>query len=122
MIVKDMPIGVQIYGGKFKNAREAARFSAEKMAKVNLFETERMFCDVYGLEPGQEQKAHTHQGADKVYFVLSGTGTFRIGSEERELGPDTVILAPSGVEHGVRNVSGERLVLVVWMAPNPNVA
>jgi mannose-6-phosphate isomerase-like protein (cupin superfamily) len=91
------------------------------MAKVNLFETERMFCDVYGLEPGQEQKAHTHQGADKVYFVLAGTGTFRIGNEERELGPETAVLAPSGIEHGVRNAGSERLVLLVFMAPNPNV-
>ena len=30
-------------------------FRPEKMSKVNLFETPRMFCDVYGLEPGQSQ-------------------------------------------------------------------
>jgi mannose-6-phosphate isomerase-like protein (cupin superfamily) len=106
----------------FKSIREAARFSHEKMAKVNLFETDRMFCDVYCLEPGQEQKVHTHQGADKIYAVLEGAGAFRIGAEERELGPDTVILAPSGVEHGVRNLSDRRLILLVFMAPNPNVA
>jgi len=106
----------------FKNIREAVRFAGEKMAKVNLFETERMFCDVYGLESGQGQKVHTHQGADKIYVVLEGRGTFRIGSEERELGPDTVVLAPSGVEHGVRNTGEARLALLVFMAPNPNVA
>jgi hypothetical protein len=53
-----------------KHIGEAIRFSEGKMAKVNLFETERMFCDVYGLEPGQEQKVHKHSGADKVYVVL----------------------------------------------------
>ena len=106
----------------FKSIREAVRFSGEKMAKVNLFETERMFCDVYGLEPVQRQKVHAHQGADKIYVVLEGLGTFQIGSEERELGPDMVILAPSGVEHGVWNTGGARLTLLVFMAPNPNVA
>jgi len=105
----------------FKNIREAVRFSEEKMAKVNLLETERMFCDVYGLVPGQEQKVHAHQGADKVYVVLAGSGTFRIGSEERQLEPDTVVLAPAGVGHGVRNTGAERLTLLVFMAPNPNV-
>ncbi len=105
-----------------KSIREAVRFSADKMAKVNLFETEHMFCDVYGLEPGQEQKPHVHAGADKVYFVLSGEGLFRIGEEEHTAGPDMVILAPSGVEHGVRNAGSERLSLLVFMAPNPNVA
>ena len=105
-----------------KNIQEAVRFSKEKMAKVNLVETERMFCDVYGLEPGQTQKVHIHNGADKVYVVLEGGGTFQIDAEERELGPDSVVLAPSGVEHGVSNTGDARLVLLVFMAPNPNVA
>ena len=36
------------------------RFAADKMQKVNMFETPQMFCDVYCLEPGQAQKAHAH--------------------------------------------------------------
>jgi len=106
----------------WRNLMEAARFSGEKMAKMNLFETGRMFCDVYGLEPGQEQKRHAHAGADKVYVVRSGRGSFRVGEAEQELGPDSVVLAPSGVEHGVHNPGPERLVLLVFMAPNPNLA
>ena len=39
-----------------RNIRSERRFSTEKMQKVNLFETERMFADIYCLEPGQEQK------------------------------------------------------------------
>jgi mannose-6-phosphate isomerase-like protein (cupin superfamily) len=106
----------------FRNIREAVRFSGERMAKVNLCETDKMFCDVYGLEPGQGQRVHAHQDADKIYLVLEGSGTFRIGSEEQELGPETVVLAPSGVEHGVENTGKVRLTLLVFMAPNPNVA
>jgi mannose-6-phosphate isomerase-like protein (cupin superfamily) len=106
----------------FKSIMDVVRFSGEKMTKANLFETERMFCDVYGFEPGQEQKIHAHQGADKVYVVLEGRGTFRIGAEEREAGIATVVLAPSGVEHGVRNTGKERLMLLVFMTPNPNMA
>jgi len=105
----------------FQNIREAARFSPEKMTKVNLFETERMFCDVYGLDPGQEQKIHAHEGADKIYAVVEGTGTFLIDSEEQRLGPGNVVFAPAGVPHGVRNTSEARLTLLVFMAPNPNV-
>ncbi|HXG66479.1 MAG TPA: cupin domain-containing protein [Blastocatellia bacterium] len=105
-----------------KNVKSEQRFSAEKMRKVNLFETERMFADVYCLEPGQEQKAHAHAGADKIYYVLEGSGRFRIGDEEQELGPNHIVLAPADVEHGVRNVSSSRLALLVFMAPNPNRA
>lgn len=105
---------------EIRNVEAERRFSAEKMQKVNLFETERMFADIYCLEPGQEQKRHAHSGADKIYFVLEGTGRFRIGDDARELGPDQIVLAPADVEHGVRNETQARLVLLVFMAPNPN--
>ena len=103
----------------FKDARGAAAFSAEKMKKVNLFDTERMFCDVYGLSPGQEQTAHAHTGSDKVYYVIDGTGRFRVGDEEREVGGGTAILAPAGASHAVRNLGPDRLTLLVFMAPKP---
>jgi quercetin dioxygenase-like cupin family protein len=97
------------------------RFSAEKMQKVNLFETPRMFCDIYCLEPDQAQKPHAHAGADKIYVVLEGEGEFTVGAEERRVGPGHAVLAPADIDHGVRNDSDGRLMLLVFMAPNPNV-
>ncbi len=103
----------------FRNVAAAAAFSADKMRKTNLFDTERMFCDVYGLHPGQEQTAHAHASSDKVYFVLDGIGKFRIGEEEREVGTGEAVLAPAGTPHGVRNPGPARLTLLVFMAPKP---
>ncbi len=94
-------------------------FNTEKMNKVNLFETDRMFCDLYCFEPGQQQKVHAHGGSDKVYYVLEGCGTFHIGGENEALRANSTVMAPSGVEHGVTNTSNERLVLLVYMAPKP---
>ena len=94
-------------------------FNEQKMQKVNLFETARMFCDLYCFEPGQEQKTHAHAGADKIYYVLAGCGTFYIGGESQELGAQTIVMAPAGVDHGVVNTSQERLTLLVYMAPKP---
>jgi len=103
-----------------RSVTDTREFRPEKMAKVNLFETPRMFCDVYCLEPGQEQRPHAHAGADKVYYVIDGEGLFTIGDEEKPLGAGLAVLAPSGVDHGVRNASGAQLRLLVFMAPNPN--
>lgn len=103
-----------------KSAKDQVRFAAERMQKTNLFETKNFFCDVYGLEPGQEQKAHSHSGADKVYYVIEGSGTFSVGEETHEAGAGEVVFAPSGSEHGVRNSSKGKLVLLVFMSPNPN--
>ena len=104
----------------FLDANQARRFSPEKLAKTSLFESPQMFLDLYGLEPGQQQKTHAHAGASKFYFVLEGRGLFQIGEERRELGPGELAWAAAGEPHGVENRSRERLLLLVGMAPNPN--
>jgi len=105
---------------KFRKISEAAQFAPEKMKKNSLFETDRLFCDLYCFEPGQAQALHTHEGSDKIYFVVKGRGRLQIGQEERELREDEIAMAPSGQRHGVANPGPERLVLLVFMAPKPS--
>ena len=95
------------------------QFSKEKFQKVNLFDTERMFCDIYCFEPGQEQKAHSHAENDKIYYVLEGAGVFTVGDESIEGVPGSAVLCPPGVDHGVLNTGDDRLVVLVFMAPHP---
>ena len=104
----------------FKRVSEAVRFAQDKMKKNGLFDTERMFCDLYCFEPDQLQAPHTHEGSDKVYFVIEGQGIFQVGEEEKQLGNGEIVLAPSGVRHGVRNPGPDRLVVLVFMAPKPS--
>ena len=67
----------------FKEIADHQRFAAEKMQKVNLFDTERMFCDVYCFEAGQEQTAHAHKSSDKIYYVLEGKALIRVVQRPR---------------------------------------
>jgi quercetin dioxygenase-like cupin family protein len=103
----------------FADANAQAQFAPEKMHKNNLFTTERLFCDVYCFEPGQEQTAHTHSGSDKVYYVIDGKARIQIGSEAREVEAGTAALAPSDVPHAVSNPGPGRLRVLVLMAPKP---
>lgn len=105
---------------EFKHVIAAAKFAPEKMQKINLFETQNFFCDVYCLEPGQEQKVHAHKEEDKLYYVLSGNGTFIVDDESQELGEQQIVFAPAGSNHGVKNTSNAQLTLLVFMTPNPN--
>ncbi len=98
---------------------DAVAFSPEKLKKVSLFDTERFFCDVCCFQPGQSQKVHSHDGSDKIYYVLEGRGRVTVGTEERELGAGEITLAPSGEDHGVVNHTDEKLVMLVFMAPKP---
>lgn len=104
---------------KVVNVKDCSQFSPEKMKKQNVFQSSRFFCDVYCFEPGQEQKGHVHADQDKVYVVLEGQGTFRVGGESRILGEGQGTMAPAGDEHGVVNNTTTRLRVLVFMAPNP---
>ena len=96
-------------------------FGDDKMNKVNLFETPRFFCDLYCLRPGQEQKVHSHDGNDKIYYMLEGRTEVTIGDESGPLEPGEMVLAPSLVDHGIRNVSEDQAVCLVFMAPHPRL-
>lgn len=104
---------------KVIKVRDQVKFKSEKMSKVSLFDSERFFCDVYCLEPGQAQKVHAHEGSDKIYYVLEGKGRITVGSEEKELLAGDITMAPSGEVHGVVNHTEEPLVILVFMAPKP---
>ena len=99
---------------------EEISFSEEKMKKNSLFDSPNLFYDAYCLLPGQAQKVHAHEGSDKVYYVLRGTGRFTIGDEEEDLGGGHAVIARAGVPHGVRNETNKDLVLLVTMAPIPS--
>lgn len=94
-------------------------FSEEKMRKNALFDSPNLFYDAYCLLPGQSQKVHAHEDSDKVYFVVRGAGTFTVGGEEAGLTEGHAVIARAGEPHGVRNDSGDELVLLVTMAPRP---
>ncbi|SDE43549.1 Cupin domain-containing protein [Thermus arciformis] len=104
---------------EIRDVRSLARYDPEKMAKIPVFHSEKMFYDLYALLPGQAQKVHAHEGSDKVYYVLEGEVVARVGEEEALLAPGMAVFAPSGVPHGVRNESASPALLLVVMAPKP---
>jgi mannose-6-phosphate isomerase-like protein (cupin superfamily) len=98
-----------------------ARFASDKMQKVALLESRYLFFDLYCLEPGQAQKPHRHEGADKVYVVYEGVARFDIGGETLDVHEGSGVVCPAGSDHGVSNPGPGRARLLVAMAPRPGV-
>ena len=71
------------------------------------------------FEPGQEHAVHTHQGMDKVYQVIEGQGLFLLEGEEVPMQAGTLLVAPEGAPHGIRNTGAERLLVLAILAPAP---
>jgi quercetin dioxygenase-like cupin family protein len=106
---------------EIKHVLAQVAFRDEKMAKVNLFETSRFFCDLYCLRPGQRQAVHSHAGNDKLYYALRGEGRVTVGAETGTLAAGQIVLAKAGEPHGIANESGKDLVCLVFMAPHPSL-
>jgi len=104
----------------FHHVMERLAFSSDKMRKTNLVDTANLFCDVYGLEPGQSQAGHHHAVGDKLYYVLTGTGRIRVDTEERTVTTGDLVCAPAGSDHAVHNPGPQKLALLVVMAPKPS--
>ena len=101
---------------------DLAVFNSEKMGKATIFESERVLVGLNAFLPGQEHALHAHEGMDKVYHVLVGTGHFLLAEEEIPMAPGVMLVAPSGVPHGIRNDGDERLIVVAILAPGPGQA
>ena len=100
----------------FLKWQEHAGSQAEKFYKTTLWQGEHVMVGLNCLEPGQSQPVHAHDGADKFYLVLEGRGQFTVGDEEQEAETGSLVVAPSGITHGVANTAGERLSLLVAIA------
>lgn len=101
----------------FLDWREHAGSQPDKFYKSTLWQGEHITVGLNCLEPGQIQKVHAHDGADKIYYVLEGDGQFTIGDEERNAVKGMVIVAPAGMAHGVANQGHHRLSLLVAISP-----
>jgi quercetin dioxygenase-like cupin family protein len=96
-----------------------ATFRPDKMGKATLFSSARLLVGLNCFEPGQEHPLHAHDGMDKVYHVVSGTGRFLLEDREIAMEAGVMLVAPEGVPHGIRNTGSERLVVIAVLAPAP---
>jgi quercetin dioxygenase-like cupin family protein len=96
-----------------------AEWRADKMGKSTLYQSARLLVGLNAFEPGQSHALHAHDGMDKVYQVVEGLGHFLLDGRELPMTAGDLLVAPSGVPHGVRNTSQGRLLVLVFLAPAP---
>lgn len=102
-----------------KRVVDLAEFRADGMGKSSVARGDFVYAGLNAFEPGQEHKAHAHEGQDKLYFVLEGAGEVSVGDETELLTAGDLALAPAGVMHSVKNPGPNRLVVLTILAPPP---
>lgn len=89
------------------------------MGKSTLFQSDRLLVGLNAFEPGQSHALHAHEGMDKVYQVVEGSGHFLLEGRELPMTAGDLLVAPAGVPHGIRNSTSARLLVLLLLAPAP---
>tara|TARA_B100001123_G_scaffold167556_2_gene192903 strand:- start:700 stop:1026 length:327 start_codon:yes stop_codon:yes gene_type:complete len=99
--------------------RDLAIYSPDKMGKSSIFRSDRVMVGLNAFEPGQEHALHAHTGMDKIYHVIEGQGQFLLDGDDVPMKAGTLLVAPEGAPHGIRNTGTERLLVLAILTPAP---
>jgi mannose-6-phosphate isomerase-like protein (cupin superfamily) len=72
---------------------------------------------VMSIPPGGEIGEEVHQGVDQVLAFVEGTGAAIVEGERTVVGPDRLVLVPSGTRHNIVNTGTSDLRLYTVYAP-----
>lgn len=98
-------------------AYELADVSAERAAAGRPYRefirTHDLSVGLYELPAGAHdlQSPHTE---DEVYHVVAGRATIRVGTEDRAVGPGSVVFVAADVEHRFHDITEDLAVLVFF--------
>ncbi len=71
------------------------------------------------LAPHTATKAEKLEGQQKIYFVQSGKGTARAGSQSVDLYPNIAVLVPAGLNFNIENTGDQPITMYVINEPTP---
>jgi mannose-6-phosphate isomerase-like protein (cupin superfamily) len=75
---------------------------------------------VYVLKAGDIDPQDPHR-EDELYYVVGGRATIRVGSEERPVGPGSLVFVPATIPHEFHDIEEELKVLVFFSPPETHV-
>ena len=68
-------------------------------------------------DEGGSADPHTHEKHMEAMYCIQGKGTGQIGEKIYEIKPDTMVVAPAGVLHQLKNTGKEKLRVLCIYSP-----
>ncbi len=78
---------------------------------------ENMILGVVSFPPGSDPGTHKHEAEEEIIYVVSGRGETKVGDAVYPLEPGVAVFTEPGIEHGVKTLGSEPLVLVSVFSP-----
>ncbi len=94
-------------------------FDPVSVSRNVLFGTTQVGCEVCCLEPGQQCPAERLGGAEEVWVVLEGEGTFGVDGQEEAIEAGHAVHVGEGSMRGLTNEGPDRLVCLLFRTSAP---
>lgn len=78
---------------------------------------QNMILGVVTFPPGSDPGTHRHEREEEIIYVISGQGETRVGDQVYPLEPGVTVFTEPGMEHGVKTLGDEPLVLISVFSP-----
>src|SRR5688500_20139636 len=82
-----------------------AQWRPDKMGKATLFESGRLLVGLNAFEPGQVHELHSHEGMDKLYYILEGEGVFLLEGRQLPTIAGDLMGAPEEAPHSITDTA-----------------
>ena len=97
----------------FDVAELIARSSEEPVSYQEFLRVPAMSCGLYRLAKGSTDMQTPHD-EDELYYVVEGKARLRIGDEERQVSPGSVMYVRATEEHSFFEIQEDMVLLVIF--------
>jgi len=99
------------------NALQLPGRNWKKLIGPNDGNCSNMIMGIVSFPPGSDPGTHRHEVEEEIIYVVSGHGETNVGGKVYPLAPGVAVFTEPGVEHGVKTLGDEPLVLVSVFSP-----
>jgi mannose-6-phosphate isomerase-like protein (cupin superfamily) len=91
------------------------RLTGKAVEYLEFLNVPALNCGIYFLAAGSTDMQAPHD-EDEVYYVLSGRARMRLGREERDVGPGSLLYVSATTEHSFFEIEEDMTLLVMFAA------
>jgi mannose-6-phosphate isomerase-like protein (cupin superfamily) len=90
-----------------------ARRQAEGTPYLEFISVPDLSVGLYVLAAGQRDLQQPH-AEDEAYYVVAGSGRIRVGDDDRDVRPGSIVFVGAGVPHRFHDITEDLTLLVVF--------
>ena len=97
----------------FDLQEQIAKLKGDPVEYLEFLNVPALNCGIYSLAAGSKDMQNPHD-EDEVYLVLKGKARMRLGDEEKEVTPGTLLYVQAATEHSFFEIEEDMLLLVLF--------